>query len=35
LILFQDGEEKERLVGSVSEEEIARAIDKHLSAVLN
>lgn len=35
LILFQDGVEKERLVGAVSEEEIARAIDKHLSAALN
>jgi len=35
LILFQDGEEMERLVGVVTEEEIARAIDKHLSAALN
>jgi thioredoxin len=35
LMVFQDGEEKERLVGTVSEEEIARALDKHLSAVLN
>jgi thioredoxin 1 len=35
LILFQDGEEKERLIGVVSEEEIAGAIDKHLSAALN
>ena len=35
LILFQDGEEMERLVGVVTEEEISRAIDKHLSAALN
>jgi thioredoxin len=35
LILFQGGEEIERLVGAVSEEEIARAIDKHLRATLN
>jgi thioredoxin 1 len=35
LILFQDGEEIERLVGVVTEEEISRAIDKHVSAALN
>jgi thioredoxin 1 len=35
LILFQDGEEKERLVGVVTEEAIARALDKHPSAALN
>ena len=35
LILFQDGEEKERLIGVVTEEEISRAIDKHRSAALN
>lgn len=35
LILFKDGEEKQRLMGVVSEEEIARAIDKHLSVSLN
>jgi len=35
LILFQGGEEIERLVGVVTEEAISRAIDKHLSAALN
>lgn len=35
LILFQDGVEKERLIGVVSEEEISRAIEKYLSAALN
>ncbi|MBI2183238.1 MAG: thioredoxin [Deltaproteobacteria bacterium] len=35
LILFQDGEEKERLIGVATEEEISRAIDKHVSAALN
>jgi thioredoxin 1 len=35
LILFQDGEEIERLIGVATEEEISRAIDKHLSAALN
>ncbi len=30
LILFQDGEEKERLIGVVSAEEIARAIERYL-----
>jgi len=35
LILFQGGEEIERLVGVVSEEAISLAIDKHLSAALN
>ena len=35
LILFKDGVEKERLIGAVTEEEILRAIDKHVSAALN
>jgi thioredoxin 1 len=30
LIVFQDGEEKERIIGAVSQEAIARAIDAHL-----
>jgi thioredoxin len=30
VILFKDGEERERLLGAVSKEEIARKIDKHL-----
>ena len=35
LILFQDGEEKKRLIGVVTEEEITRAIDKDLSPASN
>ena len=32
LIVFHDGEEKKRILGAVSREEIARAIDAHASA---
>jgi thioredoxin 1 len=32
LIVFRDGEEKKRILGAVSREEIARAIDAHASA---
>lgn len=35
LIVFKDGEEKERLVGAVSQDEIKRNLDKHLKAPLN
>lgn len=35
LILFNHGEEKERIVGVVNKEEISRTLDKHLSAVSN
>jgi thioredoxin/ribosomal protein L31 len=35
LILFQDGVEKERLVGVVSQEKIAEAIERHIRAALN
>jgi thioredoxin 1 len=35
LILFQDGEEKERIIGTVSQEAIARAIEARVAAVLN
>ena len=35
LILFKNGEEKERLIGAVSQHEIKRNFDKHLKASLN
>jgi thioredoxin 1 len=35
LIVFQDGEEKERIIGAVSQDVIARAIDAHLGSVMN
>jgi len=35
LIVFQDGEEKERIIGAVSEDAIARAIDAHLGSAIN
>jgi thioredoxin 1 len=33
LILFQDGEERQRIIGVVSKEEISRTIEGHVSAV--
>jgi thioredoxin 1 len=33
LIVFQDGEEKERIIGAVGQDTIARAIDAHLGSV--
>ena len=35
LILFQDGVEKERIVGVASQEKISRAIDRYIRAALN
>ena len=35
LILFQEGEEKERIVGVVSQEKISRTIEAHISTDLN
>jgi thioredoxin 1 len=35
LILFQEGEEKERIVGVVSREKVARTIEAHTDADLN
>jgi thioredoxin 1 len=35
LIVFQDGEEKERIIGAVSQDTIARAIDAHLGSAMN
>jgi thioredoxin 1 len=35
LIVFQDGEEKERIIGAVSQDAIARAIDAHLGTAIN
>ena len=35
LILFRDGEEKDRLIGMTNKEAIARAIEAHLSASSN
>jgi thioredoxin 1 len=35
LILFQEGEEKERIVGVVSREKVARTIEAHIDADLN
>jgi thioredoxin len=35
LILFQDGEEKDRIIGAVSKETIARAIEARVAAQAN
>jgi thioredoxin 1 len=35
LILFQDGQEKDRIIGAVSKETIARAIEARVAAVRN
>lgn len=35
LIVFKDGEEKERIIGVASEEEISRAIDRHVRSASN
>lgn len=35
LIVFQDGEEKERIIGVVSQDAIARAVDAHLGSAMN
>jgi thioredoxin 1 len=35
LILFQDGVEKERIVGVVRQEKISRTIDRYIRAALN
>jgi thioredoxin 1 len=35
LILFRDGEEKDRIIGAASKQTITLAIDKQLNAVLN
>jgi thioredoxin 1 len=35
LILFQDGVEKERIVGVASQEKIARSIDRYIRTALN
>jgi thioredoxin 1 len=35
LIVFHDGEEKERIIGAVSQDVIARAIDAHLGSAMN
>lgn len=35
ILLFKDGEERERLIGVVSKEEISQKIDKHLNKALN
>jgi thioredoxin 1 len=35
IILFKDGDERERLIGVVSKEEISQKIDKHLNKALN
>ena len=35
LILFQDGEEKDRIIGAVSKETIARAVEARVGAVPN
>ena len=35
LIVFQDGEEKERIIGAVGQDTIARAIDTHLGSAMN
>lgn len=35
LILFQDGEERQRILGVASKEEISRTIDGHVSAAPN
>ena len=35
LILFRDGEERDRLIGVRSKEAIGQAIDAHISSILN
>jgi thioredoxin 1 len=35
LIVFQDGVEKERIIGAVSQDAIARVIDAHLGSAMN
>jgi thioredoxin 1 len=35
LIIFQDGAEKERIVGVASQEKISRTIDRYIRAALN
>ena len=35
LILFQDGVEKERILGAASQEKISRTIDRYIRAALN
>jgi thioredoxin 1 len=35
LILFQDGEEKDRIIGAASKDTIARAIEARMGAALN
>jgi thioredoxin 1 len=35
LILFQDGVEKERILGAASQEKISRAIDRYIRAAVN
>jgi thioredoxin len=35
LIVFRDGEEKERIIGAVSQDAIARAIDAQLGSAIN
>jgi thioredoxin 1 len=35
LILFQNGEEKERILGAASQEKISRTIDRYIRAALN
>lgn len=35
LILFQDGEESERIIGVASKEEISNTIDRHVGAASN
>ena len=35
LILFQNGEEKDRIIGAASKDAIARAIEARMGAVLN
>jgi hypothetical protein len=35
LIVFQDGVEKECIIGAVSQDAIARVIDTHLGSAMN
>jgi thioredoxin 1 len=35
LIVFKDGQEKERLIGAVSQDQVKHNLDKHLKAPLN
>jgi thioredoxin-like negative regulator of GroEL len=35
LIVFQDGVEKESIIGAVSQDAIARVIDAHLGSAMN